>query len=74
MTNTGLSHDPSQSGAEKAPCDWSQDGDECCDTWATSCGEMFCLNEGPPSENNMRFCCYCGNVLREHPFVWEDEG
>jgi hypothetical protein len=35
--------------------------------WSTSCGNAFCLNHGTPSDNDMKFCCYCGLMLREVP-------
>lgn len=33
--------------------------------WKTSCGRAFVLNDGTPSENEMRFCAYCGEPLEE---------
>ena len=45
-------------------CTWSQDGDGE-DAWDTSCHHRFNLNEGSPSENKMKFCCFCGGVLEE---------
>lgn len=29
----------------------------------TSCKNAFVLNDGTPSDNNMKFCCYCGGLL-----------
>jgi hypothetical protein len=46
-------------------CVWEQDADSDFSEWHTSCGQAFCLNDGPPSENDMRFCCYCGKRLME---------
>ena len=40
-------------------------------TWATGCGEAFCIENDGPKENGMKFCCYCGKVLAEA--VPEDE-
>lgn len=54
-------------------CTWTGDDDGC---WSTGCGQAFELTEGPPSENSMRFCCYCGQELEEQPWterVDEDE-
>lgn len=52
-------------------CDWRQeDWDNDC--WQTTCGEAFSIIEGKPSENNMKFCCYCGKPLVEHPYTLED--
>lgn len=55
-----------------AACGWSQDGDSYSDTWATSCGHYFRLDDGTPTDNKMAFCCYCGKSLVSYPFV-EDE-
>ena len=45
-------------------CTWSQNEDENC--WESSCSnELFTLNEGGPTENRMRHCCYCGGTLVE---------
>ena len=54
-------------------CAWSQDGSDDTDVWGTSCGEYFCLNEGTPKENNIKFCNYCGKPVEEHPYVYEPE-
>lgn len=43
-------------------CTWERDDEG---NWDTGCGERFCLNDGTPSENSMRFCCYCGGKLRD---------
>jgi hypothetical protein len=42
--------------AELRPCHWTEDEG----MWATSCGNAFMLNDGTPTDNNMKFCCYCG--------------
>lgn len=55
-----------------AACGWSQDSDSYSDTWATSCGHYFRLDDGTPTDNKMAFCCYCGKSLVSYPFV-EDE-
>ena len=47
-------------------CKWSEDADG---VWETECGDMFVLVEGPPSKNDMRYCCYCGRKLQEVLFV-----
>lgn len=38
-------------------CQWAQD-DEDSDTWFTGCHKVFRLDEGWPSDNKMKFCCY----------------
>lgn len=57
---------------ENETCTWTQE-DYARDIWNAECGEGMCLNEGPPSENNMRFCCFCGKELREIPYGEEKE-
>ena len=47
-------------------CVWEEDSDG---NWETACGNIFCLNEGTPSENEMRFCCYCGKQLSQKLFL-----
>lgn len=44
-------------------CVWWNDEES--DTWETGCGNAFVLNEGPPAENKMKFCCFCGKKLEE---------
>lgn len=46
-------------------CKWTLADDPDCDAWDTDCGQLFVLNEGGPTENLMRFCCYCGKPLVE---------
>jgi hypothetical protein len=44
-------------------CEWEQieDGND----WSTSCGDLFTLLDGKPSDNDMKFCCYCGKKMKE---------
>lgn len=51
-------------------CTWNQDGFDR-DIWATSCKKYFSIDEGKPSDNDMKFCVYCGKTLIESPY--EDE-
>ena len=55
-------------------CTWAEDWEG---NWETSCGEAFIFYDGAPSENGMKFCCYCGKELAEvryvEPGVEEDE-
>jgi hypothetical protein len=46
-------------------CVWAQDDDG---IWLTDCENAFTLNDGAPSENDMKFCCYCGKPLKEEPW------
>ncbi len=43
-------------------CIWSSDEE----TWGTSCGHCFTLNDGTPTDNGMKYCCYCGKTLETH--------
>lgn len=54
----------SKKGEKKSKtCEWSYD--ETMDAYETDCDQAFCVNEGTPKENDMRFCCYCGKKLVE---------
>jgi hypothetical protein len=43
-------------------CTWKEDDDG---NWATKCGNLYVTNYGTPRENKMKFCCFCGNKLRQ---------
>lgn len=49
-------------------CTWKEDDEG---NWDTTCGEAFQFNDGTPSENSMKYCCYCGKPLKE--VMWEEE-
>ena len=49
-------------------CKWTEDFEG---NWETSCDNMFTLNAGTPSDNGMKYCCYCGKPLREVRYVEE---
>jgi len=51
------------------PCVWEED---CDGNWETSCDQTFCLDHGCPSENGMKYCCYCGKPLVEKRYAEED--
>ncbi len=38
--------------------EWDFDG-----TYNTSCGELFTISEGTPTDNKMNYCCYCGKLI-----------
>jgi hypothetical protein len=52
-------------------CQWSRDSDEDSDTWSTACSHYFTLIDGTPTDNGLKYCCYCGRPLIEVP--WEAE-
>jgi len=55
----GSGHVDDVTSAPSRECEWSEVGE----MWETTCGHAFVLNDGTPSENEMRFCCYCGGEL-----------
>ena len=55
--------DAIRNAIRNAECSWSDDGDEE-GNYETACGRLFSLTEGTPEENGMRFCCYCGGLLK----------
>ena len=44
-------------------CEWRYDGLD--DFYETSCGDLFSVMEGTPSDNGFKFCPYCGKGLEE---------
>lgn len=54
--------------AGKQDCNWTEDEEA---LWHTDCGEIFQCGDGTPYSNDMRFCCFCGAVLKE--VKWGDE-
>jgi hypothetical protein len=68
MTNLNATldaSDPEIGPQIKEVCEWRED-DPNCGCWHPSCGgDLFVLDSGPPSENKMKFCCYCGKELTE---------
>lgn len=43
-----------------APCLWTPDADG---YWKTACGQGHTFTTDGPTENNHRFCCYCGGAI-----------
>lgn len=41
-------------------CEWREDWD----AWATSCRHMFEFTDGTPEDNHMKYCPFCGGILR----------
>lgn len=52
---------------EKGVCNWTSEGDPDYNEgrWTSDCGNDFLLTEGTPSENKLKFCCWCGKSLTE---------
>lgn len=59
--------DMEKTGKRKDSCLWTrQDADS--EWWSTSCGEEYYINFGIPTEQKMKFCCFCGRQLKEQDF------
>lgn len=43
-------------------CKWTPDSEDS-GIYSTSCGEAFVIEAGTPTENNFKFCTYCGGAL-----------
>lgn len=50
--------------SETTECKWAPDK-FCGDIWESDCGGTLMLNDGPPSDNQMKFCCFCGKPIKE---------
>lgn len=47
-------------------CFWQRAGVEHdSDTFDTGCGHSFNLFDGVPSDNDMKYCCFCGRTITE---------
>jgi hypothetical protein len=44
--------------AKQDYCIWHYDDFE--GSYNTDCGQAWCLNEGTPKQNKIRYCHYCG--------------
>lgn len=44
-------------------CIWTRDNEY--GYFSTGCGETFCLEDGTPKQNGLKFCCYCGSKLEQ---------
>lgn len=45
-------------------CEWKLDEPDY-NAWKGTCGRMWCLTEGTPNENKIKFCPYCGKPIRQ---------
>ena len=46
-------------------CSWIQEDDPEINLWRTSCHNTFYLDADKPSDNHMKYCCYCGKEIAE---------
>jgi hypothetical protein len=50
--------------AEPTNCAWEYDHEE--DSWNTECGNKFSIEHGTPTENKMKYCCFCGKHINDN--------
>ena len=64
-----LNHDAERAGK----CTWGQYSYAGNDNgnWQTDCENEFCFIDGGPTDNGMKFCCYCGKRLVEKSYEAE---
>jgi len=53
-------------------CKWTMDDStfDYEEFWETECGNEFCFIEGGPEDNGMKYCPYCGKLIKT---VYEGE-
>lgn len=51
-------------------CKWKENSDG---YYETDCGNSFVLMDDTPSDNGMKFCCYCGCALQEELYNGESD-
>jgi hypothetical protein len=44
-------------------CLWIIDNDS--GAWETECSNLFFITDGTPTENEMKYCCFCGKTIVE---------
>ena len=49
----------------RGECVWSQDEWDEWGLWESECGQGFCLEDGDPTDSGMRFCPYCGKLVKQ---------
>jgi len=52
-------------------CGWKQNWEE--GYYETLCGHLFTFIDGGPTENHMKFCCYCGKPIIQVEAPFDDE-
>lgn len=70
MAKRGIRAPDQPSSAPAAACEWTQDLDG---NWATCCGEMWCLIDGTPTDNDMTYCHHCGKRIKESLYLDPDD-
>ena len=56
-----------KTSSDNNKCVWQQDADPEVfpNLWRTECGYPFWSDSDKPSDNHMKYCCYCGKEIRE---------
>ena len=65
MTEDVLTDVKTGQSIEKETCSWIQEDDPEICYWKTGRGNSFYFTEGTPTDNNMKYCCYCGKLLKQ---------
>ena len=65
MTQDVLTDIKTGQSVEKETCSWIQEDDPEICYWKTRCGNSFYFTEGTPADNRMKYCCYCGKLLKQ---------
>ena len=65
VTENVLTDAKTGQSVEKVECSWIQEDDPDICYWKTGCGNSFYFTEGTPTDNNMKYCCYCGKLLKQ---------
>jgi len=54
-----------KTSSDNNKCIWVELDDPDIVLWATSCGNEFHIEFDKPSDNHMKYCCYCGKEIAE---------
>ena len=62
-----LEIDDDETSTDNNKCAWVQDSDPEVfpNLWRAGCGYSFWLDADKPSDNHMKYCCYCGKEIAE---------
>lgn len=63
MGNPALAGSGGNGGNGRSTCKWTQYDEDSFGLYETGCEHLFEVNNGTPSENNMKYCCYCGREI-----------
>ena len=56
-----------ETSTDNNKCWWTQESDPEVfpNLWRAGCGNSFYLDADKPSDNHMKYCCYCGKEIAE---------